>query len=172
MDATECMQQRVSTSRPHGRVRTDASEANSALIRPRYNPAVPPAEAENRDSAGVSRDVDVATLFAQLKEEVRRTGPRSQVGGGGASTVRVNARSAAERLWPVSADRPPAGRAGAAGKALLPIKYVLRRLMRWYVEPVFADQRAFNDAVLKLIDDIYEQLDRDRAERRAPDATP
>ena len=29
--------------------------------------------------------------------------------------------------------------------------------MRWYVEPAFADQRAFNDAVLKLIDDLDER---------------
>ena len=67
----------------------------------------------------------------------------------------------------MTADRPPAGRGGAAGAALKPVKLVLRRLMRWYVEPVFADQRAFNDAVLRLIDDIYEQLDRDQADRRA-----
>ena len=32
--------------------------------------------------------------------------------------------------------------------------------MRWYVEPAFADQRAFNDAVLKLIDDLDERVAR------------
>jgi hypothetical protein len=32
--------------------------------------------------------------------------------------------------------------------------------MRWYVEPAFADQRAFNDAVLKLIDDLDERISR------------
>ena len=133
---------------------------------------MPPAAGENADSAGFSRDerVDVATLFAQLKEEVRRVGPRSAAGAG-PSSARVNARSAAERLWPVTADRPPAGRGGAAGAALKPVKLVLRRLMRWYVEPVFADQRAFNDAVLRLIDDIYEQLDRDQADRRGDRTT-
>jgi hypothetical protein len=134
--------------------------------------AVPPAAGENPGSAGLSReaDVDVATLFAQLKEEVRRVGPRPAAGAG-PSSDRVNARSAAERLWPVTADRPPAGRAGAAGAALKPVKLVLRRLMRWYVEPVFADQRAFNDAVLRLIDDIYEQLDRERPDRAADRAS-
>ena len=40
------------------------------------------------------------------------------------------------------------------------IKRFLRRLMRWYVEPAFADQRAFNDAVLKLIDDLDERIAR------------
>jgi hypothetical protein len=32
--------------------------------------------------------------------------------------------------------------------------------MRWYVEPAFADQRAFNDAVLKLVDDLDERIRR------------
>ena len=40
------------------------------------------------------------------------------------------------------------------------MKLVLRRLMRWYVEPAFADQRAFNNAVLKLIDDLDERMSR------------
>jgi hypothetical protein len=54
-------------------------------------------------------------------------------------------RDQAERLWPISAERPIVGKGG-------PLKAFLRRFMRWYVEPAFADQRAFNDAVLKLID--------------------
>jgi hypothetical protein len=41
-----------------------------------------------------------------------------------------------------------------------PLKGILRRLMRWYVEPAFADQRAFNDAVLKLVDDLDERISR------------
>jgi hypothetical protein len=32
--------------------------------------------------------------------------------------------------------------------------------MRWYVEPPFADQRAFNNATLKLIDDLDERIRR------------
>ena len=66
---------------------------------------------------------------------------------------RAMIRDQAERLWPISAERPIVGKGG-------PIKAVLRRLMRWYVEPAFADQRAFNDAVLKLIDDLDERLQR------------
>ena len=80
--------------------------------------------------------------------------------------MRLNARAAAERLWRVTADRPFAGRTGWQGALLTPVKYVVRRLTRWYVEPVFADQRAFNDAVLKLIDDLTEEVDRLKAELR------
>jgi hypothetical protein len=76
----------------------------------------------------------------------------------------VNARAAADRLWPVSADRHVGGRAGVAGVLYRPVKLVLRKLVRWYVEPVFADQRAYNDALLRLVDDLYDEIDRLRAE--------
>src|SRR5205085_2391323 len=53
------------------------------------------------------------------------------------------------------------GRAG-------PLRRVLQRLMRWYVEPVLAEQRAFNGAVLKLYDELDERLSRlERPKRRA-----
>jgi hypothetical protein len=94
---------------------------------------------------------DVAALFARLKAEVRASGPRQA--GVTPTQVRLSARDQAERLWAVSAERPIAGKVG-------PVKAVLRRLMRWYVEPAMADQRAFNDAVLKLVDDIDERLAR------------
>jgi hypothetical protein len=103
-------------------------------------------------------EVDVAALFAELSEEVRRLG--GPTGANGASSTRVDARAVAARLWPVTADRPPAGRQGAAGAALKPVKLTLRRLMRWYVEPALADQRAVNDALIRLVDDLYERVDR------------
>ena len=97
------------------------------------------------------RESDVAALFERLKEEVRASGPRAA--DVPPAQVRLSARDQAERLWPVSAERPIAGKGG-------PLKAVLRRLMRWYVEPALADQRAFNDAVLKLVDDLDERLRR------------
>lgn len=98
---------------------------------------------------------DVAALFARLKEEIRAAGPRA--GEVTPAQIRLSTRDQAERLWAVSAERPIVGKAG-------PVKLFLRRLMRWYVEPAVADQRAFNDAVLKLIDDIDERVS--RLERR------
>ena len=94
---------------------------------------------------------DVAALFARLKEEIRAAGPRGQ--SAPPAQVRLSVRDQAERLWPISAERPIVGKGG-------PLKSVLRRLMRWYVEPAFADQRAYNDAVLKLIDDLDERIRR------------
>jgi hypothetical protein len=94
---------------------------------------------------------EVGALFQKLKEEVRAAGPRRE--GVPPAHVRLSVRNQAERLWPISAERPIVGKGG-------PLKSVLRRLMRWYVEPAFADQRAFNDAVLKLVDDLDERLQR------------
>ena len=97
------------------------------------------------------RESDVAALFERLKAEVHAAGPRAA--DVPPAQVRLSARDQAERLWPVSAERPIVGKAG-------PLKAVLRRLMRWYVEPAFADQRGFNDAAVKLIDDLDERLRR------------
>jgi len=94
---------------------------------------------------------DVAALFERLKEEVRAAGPRAA--DVPPTQIRLSTRDQAERLWAISAERPIVGKVG-------PLKLLLRRLMRWYVEPAMADQRAFNDAVLKLIDDIDERISR------------
>jgi hypothetical protein len=68
-------------------------------------------------------------------------------------------RGLAERFWPVSADTPLERRPGAKGRASLQVKRVLRKLMRWYVEPAFAEQRIVNDALLRLVDDLARRVD-------------
>jgi len=122
---------------------------------------MPSGEAENGESAGVS--VDVEALFRELREEVRRSGsdPGTVAGTEG---ERRAARAEAERLWPVSADRSLRLRPGVRGGVGSPVKAVLRKLMRWYVEPVAYDQRSFNAAALRLIDDLQLQVDRLEAE--------
>jgi SAM-dependent methyltransferase len=131
-----------------------------------------PGEADKiAPSAGISpgEEVDVKALFERLQEEVRK-GAGGAPDGSGRSAARIAVRAQAERLWPVSAERPIERQPGLKGAIGRPIKLVLRRLMRWYVEPLAAEQRAFNDASLKLIDDLYEQTDaatagREEAER-------
>jgi len=97
----------------------------------------------------------VAALFEQLKEEVRRSGAApGESGAAAGDEERLAARGEAERLWPVSADRPLQLRPGFSGKVANPAKAILRKLMRWYVEPLAYDQRSFNAAALRLIDDL------------------
>ena len=111
-----------------------------------------------------SAEVDAVALFEHLREEIRR-------GGAGPQGARATWRAQAERMWPVSAERPLQRRAGLKGAIAYPVKRLLRPLLRWYVEPLAAEQRAFNDAVLKLVDDLYEAADlakaRDESSRRA-----
>jgi hypothetical protein len=105
------------------------------------------------DTAAAAAPVDVAELFRALREEVRRSGADP---GGDRRAI----RDEAERLWPVSADRGLRLRPGLRGGIGTPVKALLRKLMRWYVEPLAYDQRSFNAAALRLIDDLQEQVDR------------
>lgn len=113
------------------------------------------------DSAGISSaaEVDVAELFARLKEEVRKGPTAYQGNGAGLASTRAAARAQAERFWPVSAERALERRRGPRGTVLHPVKGFLRKLMRFYVEPLALEQRSFNDAALKLVDAISEQFD-------------
>lgn len=115
---------------------------------------MPDETTENGGSAGVSAtgDVDVAALFESLRAEVRRSG--ADPGGAPDPTGRQVARAEAERLWPVSADRGLRLRPGVRGGLGTPVKAVLRKMMRWYVEPLAYDQRSFNAAALRLVDDL------------------
>src|ERR671918_2687330 len=122
---------------------------------------MPAGRAENAESAGDS--VDVEALFQRLREEVRRSGSDPGAAAGDEDERRA-ARAEAERLWPVSADRSLRLRPGVRGGIGTPVKAVLRKLMRWYVEPLAYDQRSFNAATLRLIDDLQEQVDRLQAE--------
>ena len=118
---------------------------------------------ETADSAGISpggetvSPVDVEALLERLRVEVRRSG--ADPGGAVGTSDRRALRDEAERLWPVSADRSLRLRPGVRGGLLTPVKAVLRKLMRWYVEPLAYDQRSFNAAALRLIDDLQEQVD-------------
>jgi O-antigen chain-terminating methyltransferase len=114
-------------------------------------------EEEMRATAGISavQDVNVAELYERLREELSRG-----AGAGDDPAARIaSTRALADRFWPVSAERD----AGGGPKGL--VKRFLRKLMRWYVEPLAADQRVYNDAVLKLIDALSERTDRAEAGR-------
>jgi hypothetical protein len=128
---------------------------------------MPEPDGEKTELAGISSngEPDIAALFEQLKQEVRRSG--AAPGAPGAEDDRHAARAEAERLWPVSADRSLRLRPGVRGGVGTPAKAVLRKLMRWYVEPVAYDQRSFNAAALRLIDDLEERVARLEAELKS-----
>lgn len=128
-----------------------------------------PGEAEEIPSpAGISSpgEVDVAALFARLKDEVGRSEPAAGNGTGRLARSST-ARADAERVWPVTFDQPVHRGPGVRGALAHPVKRTLRRLIRWYVEPLARDQRVFNEATLKLVDELHERLDDARRETEA-----
>jgi hypothetical protein len=120
---------------------------------------IPPVPDEATDNGFPSaEDVDVDALFAALREEIRRSGADPGASGEAGEDDRRAARAEAERLWPVSADRPLRLRPGVRGGIGTPAKAVLKKGMRWYVEPLAYDQRSFNAAALRLIDDLEQRV--------------
>ena len=114
-------------------------------------------EAKSPAPAGISApdEIDVADLFERLREELRR----GAGAGDSAAADFAATRALAERFWPVTAERE----AGGGPKGL--VKRLLRKLMRWYVEPLAADQRVYNSSVLKLVDALSERADEAAASR-------
>jgi SAM-dependent methyltransferase len=110
-----------------------------------------------------TREPEIEAIFERLRREVRSAPPAYFSTADPMDSWRL-ARDEAERTWPVTAERPYASRPGRAGRLrgvlLNPLKGLLRRLMRWYVEPLAADQKAFNAAAVRLLDDLDSRLAR------------
>jgi hypothetical protein len=123
------------------------------------------------DEPQTDKEADIAAIFARLQHEVRRG--RSTSNGQNTQPARLAplaSRAEAERAWAVSAERPiehPPDRR-LRRFVFAPVKHTLRRLMRWYVEPVAAQQRSFNLTILTLIDELAERAEAHvtRLERR------
>ncbi len=120
----------------------------------------------------MSREAEgaIGAIFARLKDEIRR----GSAGGNGPmfSSRPLAGRPQVERAWAVTAERPfeqpPTRRGRVQSYVFVPVKRLLRKLMRWYVEPVAAQQRSFNLAIFNLVDELAERFDADmtRLERR------
>jgi len=98
--------------------------------------------------AELDSSTDVERVYQELKRAIDRD-----------ARDPAAMRGLAERFWPVSADKPLEQRPGAKGWLAFRVKRVLRKLMRWYVEPAFAEQRIVNDELLRLVDDLARRVD-------------
>jgi hypothetical protein len=110
----------------------------------------------------VDDDAEIPAAFARLRDEVRGAPPSRGLSAAEARAERLAAREQAERYWSVSAERPfvpaPGGRGRARALVTGPLRVTVRRLLRWYVEPALAAQRQFNEAALRLLDDLDERV--------------
>jgi hypothetical protein len=116
-------------------------------------------------------DAGVEAILGRLRQEVRARPPTPVTADDGkTSPVVLTARREANRYAAVSADRPYYYRPGRLGRTrgrlLVPVKAVLKRLMRWYVEPVAHDQRQFNGAAMRMFDELAAQVGSLLAENR------
>ena len=100
---------------------------------------------------------ELGEIVAALENQLRSHEGDVHAEGG---EIRVRWLQRAHRLAGVTADRPYLYRPGTIGRlrglVLVPPKAVLRRLMRWYVEPLATDQREFNAALLHAVDELAE----------------
>jgi hypothetical protein len=106
-------------------------------------------------------DPSIAAALSRVSDEVRSRSPSRGVDADEARTLRLEAREQAERYWAVSAERELMRAPGAAGRfrgfLTAPVKVTVRRLLRWYVEPALTEQRHFNAAILRILDDLAER---------------
>jgi hypothetical protein len=104
---------------------------------------------------------EVDLILARLQGELRRSGAFAEEGGQRGTAL--GARVQAEQFSHVTLDRPllykPGTRGRIRGTLLAPIKLVLRKLIRWYVEPAFAEQRDFNASILGALEQLSERVD-------------
>jgi hypothetical protein len=102
---------------------------------------------------------EVAAIFEALRSGVRAR-PATLSPLGDDPLRELQARRELDRRWRVTAERAFLRRPGPLGSVygalVWPFKWILRRLMRWYVEPMAADQRAFNAAVIRALDEQSE----------------
>jgi hypothetical protein len=123
------------------------------------------------DEVPEATDDEVSAIFARLHHEVH---DRPAAGRGCRTKPVLRAplpsRALAQRTWAVTAERPIEHQLDRRMRRYFtePVKRVLRKLMRWYVEPLAAQQRSFNLAILAVVDELAERFEDDltRLERR------
>ena len=104
---------------------------------------------------------EVAEIVARLRQEVRASGRGESVGDGQGHEALPPAGTrvlvqASLRSGPTRAFRAPTD--GFGGALLVPVKGLLRRFMRWYVEPPFVQQRSFNSCgLMRVVDELTER---------------
>lgn len=112
---------------------------------------------------------DVAAILEQLRAEVRaQHAARRPIGDDALQRALQRSLDDLEITRVVSAHWPLTGRT-LPQKAMALINKVVRRYLRWYINPIVEQQNAFNDAAartLRLLAEAYQDLARQVAEQQ------
>ena len=113
-----------------------------------------------------AQEAEFETILTRLRDEVDRGDRRPGRTTGGLDQYEGRTARGASSSGPsVRSGRSSIGRGRWAPTRARahPLKSVLRKAMRWYVEPLAVDQRRFNAAVLRLADTLSERDESGRA---------
>lgn len=112
---------------------------------------------------------DVAAILEQLRAEVRaQSAARQPIGDDALQRALQRSLDDLEISRVVSAHWPLTGRT-LPQKAMALINKVVRRYLRWYINPIVEQQNAFNNAAartLRLLAEAYQELAHQVAEQR------
>ncbi|MCS6940916.1 MAG: hypothetical protein RMJ55_14695 [Roseiflexaceae bacterium] len=112
---------------------------------------------------------DVAAILEQLRAEVRaQHAARRLIGDDALQRALQRSLDDLEITRVVSAHWPLTGRT-LPQKAMALINKIVRRYLRWYINPIVEQQNAFNDAAartLRLLAEAYQELARQVAEQQ------
>jgi len=103
---------------------------------------------------------DVAEVLDKLKEEIRRRRPAETdpaLGERAASLQSVYATMRVSSHLPIGWPKLPPG---ILPKLVAVMQKVVRRLLRWYINPIVEQQNAFNSASTRVMETLLQQTER------------
>ena len=106
--------------------------------------------------------IDVAAIMAELQDRIRANTTHA---GNTDALTRAELRVLHEALHEVELTRVisahwPIQGVGLVGRVIAAAQKIIRRMLRWYINPIVEQQNAFNDATLRamrLMIDVFEE---------------
>jgi hypothetical protein len=109
---------------------------------------------------------EIAEILQQLKQEVRSQRLREEVSQSAAVTEALEQVRLTSWVNPHQPIAWPHWPKGLWPKVVAIAQKMIRRLLRWYINPIIEEQNRFNAAVVAALDALVQENDRLRFELR------
>jgi hypothetical protein len=96
-------------------------------------------------------DLDVAGILSKIKQEVREQYRETSLEPGISRAEAIDKARATSWVDPHQPIAWPHWPKGVLPKVKAALQKVTRRLLRWYIDPIVAEQNRFNDAVVTAL---------------------